>query len=314
MRSSVNNANNTYNTATGNATQYGDQASGINGQLTPFLEQRLNNPQGYSQQDLGAMLANTLGSSGGATSGITGQANSTAARTRNDAGFGSALDAAARSRTQANAGAAEGIASNDAGVKLQQQSDAAKMLQGMYGTDVGAQQDAMNQQIGATNAATDASKTGWLQNAEGVTNSLSNAYSAYATCPTSGSLYLMADGTERPVESVEVGDLVLGIDDEPQEVKKIETSEASTVRVHTENGFITHNSTSHEFILPKGGFALATQCEGKEILTKSGASKVVRVEPCEKEIVYSIITDGSHTYCADGVWSLGVAIESVVNA
>jgi hypothetical protein len=175
MRSGVGQAQGTYGTATGNAANYGNDASQINGQLTPFLTQRLNNPQGYSQQDMGAMLANALGSSGGSTSGITGQANLTAGRTRNDAGFATALGDAARQRDKSNASTAEGIASNDAGVKLQQQDQAAKMLQGLYGTDVGAQSDNLNTANSATMAGTAANQTGWLQNAMNVIQTLSGA-------------------------------------------------------------------------------------------------------------------------------------------
>lgn len=179
MRSAVNQANNTYGTATGNANTYGGDAAQINGQLMPFLQQRLNAPQGYSQGDLGAMLSSTLGSSGGATSGITGQANLQAARTRNDAGFAGALDAASRDRMKTNAAGAEGIEASNAGLKQQQQSDAAKMLSGLYGTDVGAQNAELNTADNATQTAVQADNSGWLQQAEGLTNTLANAYSAY---------------------------------------------------------------------------------------------------------------------------------------
>jgi hypothetical protein len=157
-------ATNTYNTATNNAATYGGDASQIGGTLTPFLTQRLLNPTGYSQGDMGAMLANAFGSAGGATSGITGQANLQAGRSRNDAGFSTALDDAARQRTAAAAGTSEGIAANNAGVKLDQQSQAAKMLQGLYGTDVGAQNASLNTANNSIQAGIDAQKVGWLQN------------------------------------------------------------------------------------------------------------------------------------------------------
>jgi hypothetical protein len=175
MRSAVNQANNTYSTSTANAGQYGGSASGINGQITPFLENRLNNAPGYSQADMSSMLANTLGSSGGATSGLNGQAALQMGRTRNDAGFGSALDAAARERTKANAGIAEGIQGSNADLKQTQSNNAEKMLQGLYGTDVGAQEGALNTANGATDAAVSANKTGWLQNTLGIVNAISGA-------------------------------------------------------------------------------------------------------------------------------------------
>lgn len=164
MRSAVNQAQNVQSTDATNAANYGSNASNINAQLMPFLTSRLNNPQGYSQGDLGSMLANTLGSSGGATSGITGQGNLEAGRTRNAAGLSTALGDAARTRMKTNAGAAEGIASDNATLKQNQSSDAAKMLAGLYGTNTGAQSDAMNNRVGAINAETTAGQSGWLQN------------------------------------------------------------------------------------------------------------------------------------------------------
>jgi len=165
-------ANQTFNTATGNAANYGGAASGINGTLTPFLTQRLLNPSGYSQGDMGAMLANALGSSGGATSGITGQANLEAGRARNDAGFGTALAEAARARTSAAAHASEGIAADNANLKQDQTNNAARMLQGLYGTDVGAQNDNLRTADQATQTGIEAGKSGWLQNALGLISAI----------------------------------------------------------------------------------------------------------------------------------------------
>lgn len=168
-------ASQTYGTATNNAAGYGADASSIGGTLTPFLTQRLLNPSGYSQGDMGAMLANAMGGAGGADSGVTGQANLEAGRSRNDAGFSTALDSAARSRTQAAAGAAEGVAASNANVKQDQSNSAASMLSGLYGTDVGAQGNALNTANGATQAGIAAGQTGWLQNIQGVVGSLAGA-------------------------------------------------------------------------------------------------------------------------------------------
>lgn len=169
-RQQVGQANDTFKTATGNAAQYGGNASAIGGNLTPFLTQRMLNPQGFSQGDMGAMLANAFGSAGGATSGITGQANLQAGRSRNDAGFSTALDDAARQRAAAAAQTSEGIAANNANLKQDQSNNAARMLQGLYGTDVGAQNEALNTANQATQTGIEAGKSGWLQN---MTNLLS---------------------------------------------------------------------------------------------------------------------------------------------
>lgn len=171
-------ATNTFNTATGNASQYGNDATGIGSTLTPFLTQRLLNPSGYSQGDMGAMLANAMGGAGGATSGITGQANLQAGRSRNDAGFSTALDSAARSRTAAAASSAEGVAANNANLKQDQSNSAAKMLSGLYGTDVGAQDASLNTANNATQTGIQAGQSGWLQNITGLLGTLSGGAQA----------------------------------------------------------------------------------------------------------------------------------------
>lgn len=180
-RQQVGQANNTYNTATDNSAQYGSDASQIGGTLTPFLTQRLLNPSGYSQGDMGAMLANAMGSAGGATSAITGQANLQAGRSRNDAGFSTALDDAARQKTAAAASTSEGVAANNANLKQDQSNNAAKMLSGLYGTDVGAQDSELNTANNATATGVEAGKSGWLQNLTGIIGTLSGGASGAAS-------------------------------------------------------------------------------------------------------------------------------------
>jgi len=301
-------ANQTFGTATNNSANYGGDASTINSALTPFLMQRLTNPQGYSQGDMGAMLANAMGGAGGATSGITGQANLQAGRSRNDAGFGTALDAAARARTAAAAGSAEGVAASNANLKQDQTNNAAKMLQGLYGTDVGAQGSELNTANDATDAATKSGQSGWLQNMNAIWANANKSGDVVASfmCPIEGSLYLLPDGIEVPVETLRVGDLIAGIDDEAQTIEEIETGTAPCVAVTTENGYTAKNSNVHAYALPKGGFVVATKALGKTIVTTEGPSKVVSVDSIGEHLVFNIITDGSHTYRADGIWALGV--------
>lgn len=174
-RQQVGQSNQNFNSASGNAANYGGAASGIGGTLTPFLTQRLLKPSGYSQGDMGAMLANAFGSAGGVTSGITGQANLESGRSRNDAGFSTALAEAARARTSAAAHTSEGIAADNANLKQDQSNNAAKMLQGLYGTDVGAQEGALNTANSATQTGIEAGKSGWLQNMNAIITTLAGA-------------------------------------------------------------------------------------------------------------------------------------------
>lgn len=168
MRSAVGQAQGAATTAANTGTRLGADASGIGSTLTPFLTSELEHPEGYSQGDTSAMLGAGLGGAGGATSGIVGEANQTAATTRNAGGFQAVLADAARQRAKAAAGASEGIAAKNADLKQQQQQSAAKALQSQYGTDTSGMLDATGQISNDVNSAVNASNTGWLQNAEGV--------------------------------------------------------------------------------------------------------------------------------------------------
>ncbi len=124
-------------------------------------------------------------------------------------------------------------------------------------------------------------------------------------CPAKGSLYLMADGTERKVEDLKVGDLIAGMDTVPQRVEEIRNSVSPILRTETEDGFVARTSVSHEFVLPMGGFVVAVDALGKRLVTAKGWSRVKNLRWDGDEVIYNVITDGSHTYRADGVWALG---------
>jgi hypothetical protein len=127
-----------------------------------------------------------------------------------------------------------------------------------------------------------------------------------ALCPAEGSMYLMADGSEKAVENLVVGEKLRGIDGESQTIEEIQTGYTDIIRVITENGLVTRNSPSHAFALPKGGFTVSAKSIGKTIVTANGPSVVIDIKRAGIAKVYNVITDGSHTYQADGVWALGV--------
>lgn len=164
MRSAVNQASNAANQASSTAAGYGAGAGTISSTLVPFESRQLTNPSGMSQQDIASQLTAGLAGAGGATSGLAGAASKDAATTRNPMGFSAALDSAARSRAKAAAGTSEGIAANNANVKLQQQNQAGDILGKMYGTDVSGQNEASAQIAPDINAQVNASNSGWLQN------------------------------------------------------------------------------------------------------------------------------------------------------
>lgn len=163
MRSAVGQAQGAATTAADTGADLGAKANGIGSTLTPFLTRELTNPQGYSQGDTSAMLSAAEGGAGGANAGIVGDANRTAATSRNAGGFQAVLDDAARARSKAAAGTSESIAGDNATLKAQQQQDAAKGLQGLYGTDTSGMLDATGQIAKDTEAEVDAGKSGWMQ-------------------------------------------------------------------------------------------------------------------------------------------------------
>lgn len=164
MRDEVGQAQAAGTTAAQTAAGYGGNASTISGAMVPQLTRQLSNPSGYSQQDIGSMLSSGLAGSGGATAGLTGAAGKTGMTERNPVGFSAALDSAARSRDQASAKTSEGITAQNAGVKLQQQSQAGDLLSKLYGVNVGGQIGSQGQIANDVKAASDANQTGWLQN------------------------------------------------------------------------------------------------------------------------------------------------------
>ena len=144
------------NTAAG----YGSNASTVNSNLLPFLTRELNNPTGYTQQQTGSMLNAAEAGAGGATSGLTTEANLAAARNRNSGGFSGALDEAARDKGKTLSGISSGIASQDANLQQQHQQNAATGLSNMYGTDTSAQLKAMGLQNDDLNTAANTYDTG----------------------------------------------------------------------------------------------------------------------------------------------------------
>jgi hypothetical protein len=165
MRSGVGQASNAEGTAASTGATLGGEAQGIGSVITPFLTQEMQNPQGIGQTGLSAETASALGGAGGSASGLTGVANQRAAVSRNAGGFQAALDDASRNRDKAAAGASEGITANNENLKMQQQQDAARGLQGMYGTDTSGMLQSQGQEANDINAEANANKTGWLQNA-----------------------------------------------------------------------------------------------------------------------------------------------------
>jgi hypothetical protein len=153
-------AQNAATTASNVGAEYGQDAANASSQLNPFLTRELNNPQGFTQQQTGAMEGAAEAGQGGATAGLNTEADLASARDRNSGGFSGALDAAQRQSGQQLAKTSEGIAANDANLQQTQQQEAAKGLAGEQGMDQSAQLQSMGLVPQDVNAATKAYGTG----------------------------------------------------------------------------------------------------------------------------------------------------------
>ena len=135
------------------AGQFGSEAGTEGAQLNPFLTQEMKATHGFTPGQTNELLTAAEAGSGGALGGLGAGIQNNAARTGNATGVGKTLDEMARDRSKAAAGASEGIAAQDVmGAKQLNQQGAAGM-QGLYGTNTGAQLNAMKQQSGDLSAA-----------------------------------------------------------------------------------------------------------------------------------------------------------------
>jgi hypothetical protein len=122
-------------TAQSQNQQLSGQASGINNYLTPTLEAEANNPEGYTPQQMAYMNTASQQSLGGGAAATTGEANLTAARTRNAGGFAGAVGTANRGAQKQLSQNAVGIQTQQAQLQQQQRQQALQSLQSLYGID-----------------------------------------------------------------------------------------------------------------------------------------------------------------------------------
>lgn len=151
------------------AGQYGTAATDVSGQLSPFLENELTNPQGLGQQQLSQIQ--TQG--GQATAGALGQAKEAAtlnaSRTGNTAAVPGVIDNTTRSAMQQQSNNVLNTNLENSELKEKQQQEGASGLNSLYGTDVGAALKAMGLEDETINA--------WTQGRSAVDNAQQNIFS-----------------------------------------------------------------------------------------------------------------------------------------
>ena len=151
-------------TAAKTGGEYGEAAQDVSGTLVPQLKGDVTNPQGIQPTAKNAMLVSGLEGAGGVASGIAGEEGLRSARSRNIGGSAGVLDEAAREKMRTSAGVGLDVATKNAMLQQQQRASALKGLEGLYGTDVGAQLKAQSLVPEDIDAWAKANQTGWLQN------------------------------------------------------------------------------------------------------------------------------------------------------
>jgi len=150
--------------ASGTASGYGAQAGNLAGTLIPTLKTDITNPTGYSPTETNKMLVAGEQGAGGATAGVTGRAGLTAARTRNTGALSGVLDEAARRKGQTLSENALNVENKSADLAQKKRAEAVSGMEGLYGTDVRAQLEAMGLIPKDIGAGVEAGNSGWYQN------------------------------------------------------------------------------------------------------------------------------------------------------
>jgi hypothetical protein len=126
---------------------------------------------------------------------------------------------------------------------------------------------------------------------------------AQGGCPSEGTLIKMADEPDALVENLNVGDLIMGIDGEPDEITQIRPTPVQPVwKVETHGHFVVV-SGGHCFVRLMGGYAYAYECAETPLQVVSGYVKATAT-PYGSSVCYQIETKRTHSYAAAGFWSL----------
>lgn len=163
--------------AQGTSAGFGAQAQQISSSMLPTLERQAQGQgTGLTPLQRNQAMVSSQEATGGTNAGLKGEANLASARTRSAGGFSAALDEAARQKMRQQATATQNVNTESTALANQQQQNALRQLQGLYGTNTSGQLQAMgleNQDL-ATQLA--ANRQGWLQNTEQGVNTLTSPF------------------------------------------------------------------------------------------------------------------------------------------
>lgn len=180
-RSLVQNAKDASKTAQQTAGNYQAAGNQIQGDLVPRLEREAVNPTGYGTFGLGDMESAAEQSAAGASGTAQEGMRLRAMRTGNAAGLGSGQAAAAEGAARAGGSALQDILAKNAELKANQASKANSQLGDVLGENIHGNLSAQGLVPEDINAATNASKVGWVQNVEGLGDTAANLIKAFKT-------------------------------------------------------------------------------------------------------------------------------------
>jgi len=143
------------NSSTGNnlASLYGTNAAGINSALTPALTAEAVNPSGYTPTQMAAQTTGAEQTAGGANAGAAGGALLRAARTRNAGAAPASIAQTNRQGGQQLSQINAGIQKSNADLQQRQRQQGISGLEGLYGENVGAGENALGLSTSALNDA-----------------------------------------------------------------------------------------------------------------------------------------------------------------
>lgn len=155
------------------AGKAGSEADTERAAVIPGLVRDVNNPTGYTPQQVNDQLVKQQEAVGGGNAAITGEGKLAALRSRTAGGFAPALAEAARAKGRTLATGALDVANRNAELQQQKQQQARAQLLGLYGTDTSNMFRGMGLQSQDLQNQLAAGRQGWLQNTEGALDTIS---------------------------------------------------------------------------------------------------------------------------------------------
>lgn len=177
MRQAKDNAQKTFNQSQTLADQSTGNANELFNTLQPAFSQEAVNPQGYTPSQKAKMDTASQQSTGGGTAAAVGQADLMGARDRNAGSFAPAIDAASRHASMINSGNALGVEGKDADLMQKKQREGLSGLNSLYGINSGNALKSLGIENQSTDTMLNADKQGWLQNSEGIINTINQSAS-----------------------------------------------------------------------------------------------------------------------------------------